>query len=750
MSKTSKKVYLSSLRLKELCAPLCSFDALEVSADLESVSSVEQEDILVIESLNDIDKRFNTIILIANDVDSKECITQGITACLSEDLLEHTIGKTYFKRLLGISSSLSLEVQFEDEGVSFRNFRLTGPENQGYYSDIIAKEIRKTQIHPVIPRIYFDSLMTYLHELNKKSKISFPIEVDFGAFKDAFVVQVHCSMRDLTRDQILSSFGDYNLMNPMKGILSLISNQVDVLDIYSLERSSRLVMTAVWFNQEFKSTVNLSSSVLIHHVENFEPSQYQPSKESLSWAGESSQNFESQAIQKIEGLKLEEMARMVIGGSVTEEEVANWINGVSIDEDEIQRVKGRIDEDDTFVRIKEGQELSAEEKWKFKKMAMIASLKDKITIKGGLESEEELKQVIKDHLGIAEEKLDDVVIAKKAPPADESDLWVDQRTDDQRVHHEVLKRDAQIHKMKKLIDRMKDELNGKTKTESGSNLSDEYLEQVKESHDRLLKNKDKKIESLIKRNEELVQERLNKNLSDSERTAFETLKKDYDKLQDQLDMANQRLTQMSENHDEKVKGQTERLSREVEQYKKQNKTAHEIMQKFKREKQKLEEELSLLRSDEIGLKAKVQDFQKDQSSSGQGLEKDLDELKLALQEEKDKGRALEDELKQAQIALKKFEQKAKFLQAQLETAQKAAAGATQVRGSMGNGTKGSTHKEAQLSKLVESLKIAEQKLNADLTAKKDEANKLKSENTALNNKLVELERRVQKYEKKAA
>lgn len=749
---TFRHIYISDEGLHQELKGLLSAMPVKVFLEVDAPEDVQPEDILIISSLEQRNEKFNQTILISETVPAHQALHYGLIGVLHPRLLDHIIGQTYFSRLLGQNSSLALEVQFEDEGVGFRNFRLLNNRGQGHYSDLVSREIEKTSIHPVVPRLFLDSIMTYLFELGKKKRVSFPIEVDYGAFKDSFVVQIHCSMDNLKRENILESFGDYDPLSPMKGILSLVSKQVDVLDIYSLERSSRLVMTGVWFDHRFKKNSNLHPSVLLHHIEKFEASRLSEAHSKISLGASPMRSFEREAIKRIEGMSLEEMAKVVLGGGPSEEEARQWIGGVNIEDDEIHRVQGRFDEDDFFVRIKEGKEVTPEEKWKFKKAVMLEDLKEKFLIKGEQVDIDEVKQIVRNHLDLGEESLDELIRVESSndiQTEQESEIWVDDRSDAQRIDHEILKRDAQIHKMKGLIDRMKAELQQKGGQLIGmEGDSSDYIEQLKQKNERLLKAKDKQIASLTKRNEMLVNDKLGSSLDESERVHFNNLKKEFENTKYQLEMANKRLAQLSENIEDKVKNHTVRLEREVESYKKQNLVAHEVIQKFKLEKAQVEEELQDSRSTEAKLRNDLNEVRKEQGG-GEASAEENEKLKSKLEKEQQRAKALGDELKASQLALKKFEQKTKFLQAQIDSAQRAAAKAVGLRS--GKGGEGAGDKRGQhFQKMIDSLKQTEEKLQSDLALKKDEANKLKSENQALTNKLADLERRLARYEKKAA
>lgn len=677
-------------------------------------------------------------------------ISSNCVAVIDPGLLNHKVGQLYLRRLLGANSSVALEVQFESEGVGFKNFRLIDPDSQGHYSDLIAREITKTNIHPVVPRMFFDGVISYLFDLHEKRKINFPVEVDYGAFKDCFVIQMHCALESLSHSELLAAFKEYDPLNPMRGLLSLISAQVDVLDIYTLESTSKLVMTGVWFNADFKSKSDLHTSLLIHDIEKFQPSSYEFKPGEIDVSAKADQTVESQLIQKIEGLQAQDLERFLVKGSPEDEDKTKTVvSGLSLTDDELSKISGKFEEDESFMRIKGGQEVAPEEVWRFKKAAIVEDIKDKIVVKGKVDPAE-IQQIVKDHLGINDELANDVLSISQAETylkshQDESNKPWSPQVSSKGQEHEILLRDAQIHKMKKLIDKMKAEILHLREDTLGELHSGGHLHQ-----DKIMEFKDRKIQQLEKRNEELTEEKNSLSIGSTERGTMLELEEENSALHSQIEVLNSRLSQMNENIEAKVKATQEKTQREIEALKRQNKIAHEVMQKFKSEKQKIEIEYKACKEELAQAHEKIIELGRDGSGDNQ-LQAEMDRLQAFLKDEQTRSRTLESELKGAHVEVKKHEQKTKFLSAQLENLQKQSLNQVQPRatGVKSNSEKPSA-REGQLQRLVETMKANEERANAELIGKKDELNKLKSENTLLQNKLNDLTRKLAKFERKAA
>lgn len=751
MDETNKKIIrVTNDKLLELIKGFIPSSMFELVVSNEEI---QEEAFLVTSSYSDCEETMTPSLLIGPfEGDSSNFILNSkIKAVLDPKCLKHKVGETFFLRVLGLSSSLGLETQFESSGVSFRNFRLMDAFSQGHYSDLIVTEAVKVGVHQVVPRVYFNSVFTYLCELQSKKKVDFPIEVDYGAFKDCFVIQIHCSYEDINKEMILGSFHNYETTTPLKGLLKLVSHQTDILDIYCLESSKRLVMTGVWFNSKFKGVSGISPSIMVHHIPNFKLASDQLSANPVRFAGNTKGSPEAILIDKIENLELKDVAQKIFGKDLTPEETEQWVRGLTVDEEDFVRVQGRFEVDDSFIRIKEGQPVTDEEMWKFKKSAIIARLEEKIVVNGSIqECPQDFKQIIKNQLGIQDDQVDIVLdtdhVETYLPGENLKQLWSENKREDFKKDHEILKRDAQIHKMKGLIDRMKAELSSRASMPMGSSAS--AMEAALESHERLVDSKNKKIESLEKRVDNLIQNRLEQDLDQSERQAFNETIKENENLKNQLEAANKRLTAINENIEAKTKQQTERLTREVDGFKKQNQIAHQFMQASKKEKLNFENEIATLKTENASLIERLSQLETAEQNSN--LETELQEKDQLLKDSLNKIRQLEDEVKKSSLAIKKFDQKNKFLTSQLEIAQKAAAGHVGVKGQKGNPERAQQVREEKMQKVLDSLKANEDRLNSEIALKKEELHKLKSENTALQNKLNEQEKKISKFEKQAA
>jgi hypothetical protein len=739
LSQQAKKTLkIESNELKEKLEDLLC----DIDLELWNEESKIPPDYLITNQTDPVFDSQTKVILLAAIALPVSKIDKNIIAVLDPGLLKHNVGQTYLKRLLGANSSVALEVQFETDGVGFKNFRLIDPDSQGHYSDMIAREIMKTNIHPVVPRMFFDGAISYLYELHEKNQVNFPVEVDYGAFKDCFVIQMHCSLESLRHHELISSFQSYDPLNPMKGLLSLITAQVDVLDIYTLVSTSKLVMTGVWFNADFKSKIGLCTSLLIHDIEKFEPSSYEFKPEQIDLSINADQSVESQLIQKIEALNASEIEKFLVkGGDGNEQEENTLVKGLALTEDELIKISGKFEEDESFIRIKGGEQATPEEVLRFKKAVLIDEIKEKVVAQGRLDSDK-FKQVIKDRLGVQDELANKLLEDTGSPQANKS--W-SPKVESKGKDHEILLRDAQIHKMKKLIDRMKSEIL-LLKEENCDSINPILAYQK----DKINDYKDNKIAALAKRNEDLVEEKNSLSIGNTDRSAMAELESENDALNSQLEVLNQRLSQMNENIDVRIKQGQEKLLREIEALKRQNKIAHDVMQKFKSEKQQLELSYKATK-DELALAhEKIIEIGNNGSVDNQmGIE--IKRVQEFLKQEQVRSRALEAELKNAQVEVKKHEQKTKFLQAQLENLQKQATSQVQTRATGArNGADKPSGREAQLQRLVETMKANEEKVSSELIGKKDELNKLKSESTLLQNKLNEAIRKLSKYEKKAA
>lgn len=416
-----------------------------------------------------------------------------------------------------------------------------------------------------------------------------------------------------------------------------------------------------------------------------------------------------------------------------------------------------------------------EEEWKVKRSELVEQIKEEVTViksQGRNIVEDDIVRVVSDQLnanpddvktvvkGIVEEAVTAELMHKEKLEEAFARTFVSGQqalTSNNDAAKEKL--EQQVARMKKLMEQMKNEIIRlkvehavkleKLLSVAGESDSVEVIElkHALEKSMELVKNKEK-IAQKIKSDMESIVQSKNEKISNLE-MRIESIKNDFvnsaefaneeklEKLQVEnksllarLELANRKINIISENmakQDADADGKKDKL---IFTLKANAETAQSMLEKFKQEKADLENRLSEEKEKYSKLKE-----EKSPDNKESNLENEI--LISSLSADK---KSLEEKLKLQGIELKKIEQKLKFTTAKLEESQ---------RKKSSSGASGNKSNESYIKQLEQAnSRLAE--ASADLVEKKKELHKYKQDNAIMNAKLVELEKKIANYEKKAA
>lgn len=337
---------------------------------------------------------------------------------------------------------------------------------------------------------------------------------------------------------------------------------------------------------------------------------------------------------------------------------------------------------------------------------------------------------------------------------------------------EMDKRDDQLRRMKRIIDSMKGQLAEKL-AEGRAAESEERSESIQEHREWQTKVNTLETENQeLKRNLRAMELKHEQSLTaatnieeqtpeeESEDTISKSVaeeiierekakaEKEIDELSGKVQVAESRIEVMSAKLEEERRASLEAANQKAAAESRSNMTSA-AMTKFKARAETLEKKVKQLEESLSNREAECEQLKAQAPDKGvnpaeleeknKELQKEITGLQNSLGE-------TEKNLKGALLKIKQLEQKTKFMTSQLDEAQKA-----KNRGGAGGGSGPNPqqleHKIKQLEMMNKKFGTASQKLNDELTDKKKEVLDLKKENTLLQNKLKELER---KNGKKAA
>lgn len=462
-----------------------------------------------------------------------------------------------------------------------------------------------------------------------------------------------------------------------------------------------------------------------------------------------------------------------------EEEFITRISGVTEDlTQENQVVSGRFDEDESFQRIEGSPEDLTEAvtrisgskedlskgKWQVKRLALGEKLEEQLGRLIASENiskellEERIEDVISEVLGTTDKKVVEKIKSTLLESAATEDLALKisnetttenifLQLENDKYRGQIARKNDQLLRMKKIMDSMKDEFLARKKAEgdinhklkNSNNLNSEQkldsaniqldalmrenriketrIEQLEKANLHTIKNKDQRIMQLEERIADLVnapsvEQNEDMSLKVSE---LEHVNKQFE---NQLVVAEGRIQTLSKKLDAELKNKAQI-----------NSTGTELSKILDEEKRK-----------NIQLSKQVEALTISLNSAKESNE--VDESKIKIKE-------LEVSLKEAQLDNKKFEQKMKFMTSQMTELDKKLKRATGTNTSA-NGSTVNDKKMKQLELALDKMNTLKLKAEDELLKRKEEAHKLKQENNVLQHKIDELDRKLLKFEKKAA
>jgi len=487
-------------------------------------------------------------------------------------------------------------------------------------------------------------------------------------------------------------------------------------------------------------------------------------------------NSEEEALQRISGSKEDLGEESTLVSDFADDFAAvTKVSGGENEQDENQLVKGSKEDLGEEATIISGNRETIDDAWKVKRSALAEKIKDevmKVTSIGGHTNEEihdRVQGIIKEELGvndnvaqsIKDSLLDNVSSQSVGETIGESDsAEVFLRLDNDRLRGQLSTKMDQILRMKRIIDTMKADFIAKKEaekalqeriSEAGAdsadakfkaaeiqiaallkevNIKEKREEQLIKGHEHALKNKDHRILLLEDKVSDLKEK--NTELNDSRETKEKIAELDAENknLMNQLKITNDRFEAISEKYDKEV-------TNAAPQFAANNDSGLQSL--LDKEKEKV-----------VGLQQQINEFKKQLLAKASEAPQESSSSPEPAAQSNVRLKELEVQLKASELETKKYEQKIKFMSSQmaeLEKKLKKVAG----RSSGGGANKGASDLNIKrLEKNLEKINVLNDKLQADMTEKKKELHKSKQENSIMRNKITELEKKLSKFEKKAA
>lgn len=259
MSDNSKKYILDLLqtpmtrKVKTILEDL--FFTLETSENKE----ISYEFVLI----DDINKECpsgSKIIFFGKLKDKKPFFEKGGVAVLAEDVFDSEVELTYLKRLLGENSTLDVADSLQTELQALGKVKVTDHLNSGYYCDSIVVKAAEEGFNFLNIKKGVFNLFGFISEIILDDKGEFPIDVEYGFSGNSFFIQSHFLVEEFYSDLL------WELLSDESSSLALMVDSAKTIDIYTLEKTQKLVVTASWAKEYTQN-----KSLYIHSIDSFRP-----------------------------------------------------------------------------------------------------------------------------------------------------------------------------------------------------------------------------------------------------------------------------------------------------------------------------------------------------------------------------------------------------------------------------------------------------------------------------------------------
>lgn len=486
----------------------------------------------------------------------------------------------------------------------------------------------------------------------------------------------------------------------------------------------------------------------------------------------------AQALEEMESFEAvgmfanEDEAIQRIAGSKDGKEEVNIVSGHENLDEESQIVKGSKEDLGEETMLVKGSREVIDDTWRVKRSSIAAKVKEEVMRITSLgdhsekDIQDRVRSILKEELGVndqvankfQESLVDNVsstMVGEEIGSSDSQEVFL--RLDNERLRGQLVSKTDQIIRMKKIIDSMKADFVAKKQAEKSLmekissegadsyeakfkvaevqisallkevNIKEKREEQLINSHEHALKNKDHRIFLLEDKLEDLKEKEIAADSSDlkSKVSALETENKN---LANQLKLTNERFEAINEKYEAEIKNGTIGF---------QQSNDSGLQSLLDKEREKVE-----------NLQSQINEFKKQLAAKPEKEEAPASPLQLNENEARIK--EMEAQLKSSELEVKKYEQKIKFMSSQMNELEKKLKKMAGRTGGAGAGKAASDLNIKRLEKNLEKINLLNDKLQSDMTEKKKELHKAKQENSIMQNRISELEKKLAKYEKKAA
>ncbi len=186
-------------------------------------------------------------------------------AFVDDNIFKSEVSQMILRRAAGNIGGLNIDDLKDDLVEKSFTVKVLNDYSIGHLSDVILNFALERKVDEAVIRPYVLHLLTFISSLEKANIVSYPIDLDCGFSDDTFFIQSHCRNNGFVFENIMDTLSEKN--EASKDIFKDILKNTDLLNIFTIESTKKLVMTGCWFYEGIWSEVKNYSSFIVHDVQ---------------------------------------------------------------------------------------------------------------------------------------------------------------------------------------------------------------------------------------------------------------------------------------------------------------------------------------------------------------------------------------------------------------------------------------------------------------------------------------------------
>ncbi|HAZ13785.1 MAG: hypothetical protein A2X86_19695 [Bdellovibrionales bacterium GWA2_49_15] len=401
-------------------------------------------------------------------------------AILNEKVLSSSLGLPLLGRLFNSQVSTKLEMNFGALLENCLSVKISGHMHVGYLTDLVVNDAFSQNFRAISLRAFLVFMSTYVAYLERGGICQYPVDLNYGATKDSYVVELVVPANNFFLEYLYPSLGKLNPKNPLEHLLSECLSMSDYLSITQLKNAGKLIISSLWLKGNAPPAFPSLSFCAIDSVKIYERRWQELKKHPAIDLSVAPEMLASNEAKPLPGPGIKPVT-LQPEPQAAEEETEVHFKGTDQEKEAITKIKGRFDVDESKVVIK-GDEGAIDlteakftvagskakddkEKWTLKKLDNVPDsqygiLNDKRgktpvpgpVAAGGFDERQGLLETVGKLIdGDEEAKDDSPFVIKQSTEAGEDELK-------NPLQAELDEKTEQIKRMKPLMDSMRDQM----------------------------------------------------------------------------------------------------------------------------------------------------------------------------------------------------------------------------------------------------------------------------------------------------